>query len=466
MKKIFSNNSWMVGATLLFSLSVFISCKKQDDFLAAVPVQSLAVPTTLADLKSMEQYEALFNTGDPVIGTFAGDEFYVTDATWLSANSVEQNIYIWAKDPYPNIDVADWNNSYKQVWYANTILDYLPSVKDGSSNPILYNTVKGTALFFRARAFFNLLQIFSLPYDSIKAESLAGIPLKLDADLNVVKMRSSEKDCYGRIINDLIEARSLLPSNSTVLTQPTNIAAAGFLARVYLVMGSYNNAFKYANEVLQADNSLSDFNSFKYPTSFYLTANTQYPLNEDKFHSAVANYSLNTFTKAIVDSSLYNLYDSNDLRKTAFFQVYSKGIRFKGSYEFKKFGNQYDGIATDEMYLIRSECMARNNKILEAMADIDALLIKRYKTGTYTTQTATTQDSALSIIIRERRKELAFRGLRWMDLRRLRDDTRFAKNLVRVINGNAYSLPPSDLRYAFLIPDPEIKTSGIAQNLR
>jgi len=68
--------------------------------------------------------------------------------------------------------------------------------------------------------------------------------------------------------------------------------------------------------------------------------------------------------------------------------------------------------------------------------------------------------------LKERRKELLFRGLRWTDLRRLNLDPRFAVTLARNVSGQIYSLPPEDPRYAWPIPDDEIQASGIPQNPR
>ncbi|MNH23081.1 hypothetical protein D3C79_829630 [compost metagenome] len=100
----------------------------------------------------------------------------------------------------------------------------------------------------------------------------------------------------------------------------------------------------------------------------------------------------------------------------------------------------------------------------EAMDYLNALLVKRYKTGTYVPLSETDPNKALAVILLERRKQLLFRGLRWLDLRRLNTDARFATTLKRTLDGVEYLLPPNDNRYTFPIPNYIIAASGMQQN--
>ncbi len=105
------------------------------------------------------------------------------------------------------------------------------------------------------------------------------------------------------------------------------------------------------------------------------------------------------------------------------------------------------------------------------MNDLNTLLINRWKvdpvTGktTYTSQTASDEKEALDKILLERRKELLYRGLRWTDIKRL---NKLGANisLTRIINGQTFTLPPKDLRFALPIPEDVISLSGMEQNKR
>jgi starch-binding outer membrane protein, SusD/RagB family len=220
----------------------------------------------------------------------------------------------------------------------------------------------------------------------------------------------------------------------------------------------------YANSFLMQNSTLADYNS----TSFNLTATTAAAtglrLNvEDVFHCTYTLYSV-LYPNGIIDSTLSGSYNSNDLRRSLYFNYTGTVAKYKGSYDGS--AALYGGLTTSEMYLVRAECFARKNDANSAMNDLNTLLQKRWKTGTFTSLTATSASDALSKILVERRKELVFRGLRWSDLRRLNKEVSLAVTLTRLVNGQTYTLVPNDKKYVLPIPDQEIQLSGIAQNPR
>jgi len=122
-------------------------------------------------------------------------------------------------------------------------------------------------------------------------------------------------------------------------------------------------------------------------------------------------------------------------------------------------------VTTDELHLIKAESLVRNNRVSEGMQTLNHLLATRWKPGSFVPLTAGAQQDALAAVIKERRKELLIRGLRWPDLKRYnRDGANIT--LTRVVNGKTYILPPNDLRYAVAIPEEVIDLSGMPQNPR
>jgi hypothetical protein len=448
---------------LIIGITWYTSCKKQDAFLATKPNNALAIPSTLTDLQSLLQNEGLFNINDPALGEIASDDYYVPPTTLISRTTIEINGYLWAKQVYDaGADVGDWSLPYQQIYNANTVLEYLPKINYGANQQALADQIKGTALFYRSIAFYNLVQTFALPYDGITAKTDLGIPLRLSSDLNIKSVRATEQQCYDQIIQDLQTALSLLPITPAYKTLPSQPAVNALLARIYLAIGDFNKSFQYANTCLSSYNSLIDYNTV-IPAKTSLLSTTY--LAEDIFHSRLNGYSINQpYSKSLVDTLLFQSYTSNDLRKTLFFTAFKGNYYFRGTYDTK--GYCYSGIATDEIYLIRAECNARLGNTSAAMTDLNTLLITRWKTGAFIPYTAASADDALKQILTERRKELLYRGLRWTDLRRLNKDSRFAITLTRNLSGTIYTLPPNDVRYAWPIPDNEIQLSGIPQNVR
>ncbi|GAA0881862.1 hypothetical protein GCM10009120_04580 [Sphingobacterium siyangense subsp. cladoniae] len=96
---------------------------------------------------------------------------------------------------------------------------------------------------------------------------------------------------------------------------------------------------------------------------------------------------------------------------------------------------------------------------------LNKLLLHRWKSGKFQVLTAKSDSEALDLILKERRKELLFRGVRWLDLKRLNKEGREI-SLKRVLGGKEFVLYPNDLRYALPIPEDVIELSGMQQNPR
>jgi len=444
---------------LLAIATAFFSCKK--DWLDAKPNKNLVVPETLADLQALlDNNIFVFNHIQPALGEIGCDDYYVRYDDWKALyTNTERNAYIWAKDIYNNEPVIDWMSAYQRVFYENYVLENIDNIKTDEGNIAEWQNVKGSALFGRGFDFYSLADIFAKPYDATTASSDLNIPLRLHTDINTKSVRSTTEQAFEQIIADLKESVSLLPVTAAYKTRPSKAAAFAVLARTYLCMGDYANCLLYADSSLLCYHTLMDYNTIDATLPFPFTA-----LNDEVLYHTTFNYPqvISNYV-SIVDSNLYRSYADNDLRKYLFFDTSDGYPRFKGGYDGY---TVFAGLATDEVYLIRAECYARTGKATEAMNDLNTLLALRYKTGTFVPLTAADPEDALIKILAERRKELLYRGLRWTDLRRLNTDPRFAVTLTRKLNGEIYTLPPNDNRYAYPIPDQEIQLSGIEQNPR
>jgi hypothetical protein len=300
-----------------------------------------------------------------------------------------------------------------------------------------------------------------VPYNKSSAETSPGIALRLSSDATKATKRTTVEKSWQQVISDLKTAAHLLPVTNFPLTRPSRVAALAWLANVNLNMSQFEQAEKYADSCLRLDSTLMDFNSLSATNTFSFSR-----FNPEVIFQSVINYpGTLTYTHYTLDSVLYASYDTNDLRRSLYFRSNGPGtVGFTGSYDGSK--EPFNGIATDEVYLVKAECAARNGHADVAMNFLNKLLVKRYVSGTFIPLTAASADEALQIVLNERRKELILRGRRWFDLRRLNQEERFAKVLVRMENGTSYTLPPNDSRYTFQIPEAVLSTTGIEPNVR
>jgi hypothetical protein len=238
------------------------------------------------------------------------------------------------------------------------------------------------------------------------------------------------------------------------------------LSRVYLSIQDYANAEKYAEACLRLQRTLIDYNTVdrvtEQPFESPLTDPSRNP--EIILFGSASGYSFNVDRDTYVDTAFYNTYADNDLRKSIFFHPRKGYHFFKGGYDGGR--SMHGGPCTDEMYLIKAECLARAGNVAAAMDTLNVLLVKRYDKSSFVPQTATDAEDALRKVLIERKKELIGRCIRWLDLRRLNRDPRFAVTLQRLRKGKLVTLSPGDQRYTFPIPEQETENSGIEQNPR
>jgi hypothetical protein len=448
-----------LALALFYALSLCLGCKK---YLDKKVSKNYVIPSTLKDLQGlMDDYNFINYQLPSGGGEVSATEYYLNDADVSGLREDLRNMYLWNDENQFQLGSNDWSQAYKIIYISNTVLETLNKIQRTSVNGNDWDNIKGQALFLRALYYHAVAIVWANGYSSATASTDLGIPLRLNTNFNEISTRDNLQKTYNLIINDLKEASRLLPVTPLHVLRSSKPAAFALLSRVYLSMNDYNDAEIYADSTLKLFNTVLDYNSGVVVPS----STSPFTLfNEEIIYQARMTFlSPLSGSRAKIDSNLYKLYDTNDLRKTVFFRDNGNGTyRFKGSYDP---GNLFAGIASDEVYLTRAECYARNNKLTEALKDLNTLLIKRYKTGSFTSITASNSTEALDLILKERRKELLMRGIRWMDIKRL-NKAGAGIILTRKNNGITYTLKPNDLRYALLIPEDVIAISGMQQNER
>ena len=497
------NKFFLSGCALVMATGVLPSCNK---FLEERPSKSTSLVVSTTDqlnallnsytsfysegnrtaIYSTDNYEfttALYNARP---GTFsmAGVEFALWDSKYLADDGRE----------------GFWSGEFRKIFSANMVLQNLGKVSGSASDK---ETLKAEAHFLRAYSYFQLANTYCLPYSDATKDAL-GLPIKASTSFDEPIKRSKLSEVYDMIEADLKEAlKTTVPlvQNGKARHWRANKAAVnGFAARYYLQRGNYNEALTYANKALAEYDVLVDYNTemrFGRTSSVLIDGGTpnaqtitlQYPYthdNQSDFTDMLGWKEFMYFRMLnheswwyIPSQNLLGLYDvNNDLRyKYHIVENYSydRGMT-KPSYSYPGYVFFFkdrvpSGPTTAEMYLIKAECLARNNDVANAMTAVNTLHKKRTVSGSPDLQASTKAD-ALKVILEERRRESPY-ALRWLDLRRFNhnedasDDVVLSRNFYTYTSSSVqatstpieYKLEKNSKRYAAPIPNVDIISS-------
>jgi hypothetical protein len=455
-------------AILLLTLFVFSGCKKYLDKKAN---NNIGTVDKIADLQAiLDNWQVVNIATVPAYTEASADDYFLTDNEFYYNNGAGvkgQAAYTWQYFIQTYENVNDWAKAYVPINLANICLESIERFPKTPSNNLQWNNAKGSAHFIRAFNFLNLVWTYAKAFDPASSATDLGIALRLNNDINEPTIRASVLECYKQIIDDGKQAALYLPEIAKHPLRPSKAAAYGLLARTYLSMREYDSAGKYADMCLSVRKELINYNGDADIVNPINGSNSPFrQYNKETIYYADINTSLlNALVQSgSIDTSLYNSYENDDLRKVAFFNLKPNGFyKFKGNYTQTTY-SMFGGISTPEIYLIRAEVFARLGQLSEAMNDLNAVRQQRWNnSAVYKAIGAINNDDALKKVLEERRKELVFRGLRWMDIKRLNKEGRNIMP-IRKIEGKIYLLTPNSDRYALPIPQDIIDLTGIPQN--
>lgn len=422
---------------ILFPLTcLLIACNKFVD----IKPKGLVIPEKIV------HYENLLNS-PTLLRTFPINLLDFTDDFATSYDALNQstaaNGYYWR--PVLNINEKEnpavWGSSYRCIYFTNVIINGVESASDGT--PEMKKSVLSEALVTRAACYLDLLTVFAKAYDPSTAATDPGLPLQNSINVtDKAPERSTLKVTLELMISDIMKAINSLPETNVNKYRTTKYIAYGLLSRIYLYMADYTNAEKYTDLALSTPHNLLNYND--YSTKFMIPVSD---LNPEVLWLR-ASASGTTFGMVYSDD-LKSLFDNSDIRYSFLtFLVNQKLARYglPGTYNF--------GISFPELYLTKAELLARAGQFNEAMDIVNNLRLHRIKTAAYQLQSASNSEEALTKVFQERRREMAFCGLRWFDMKRLDHEGRMP--VVNRINpenqSTTASLAPHSPQYTFEIP--------------
>ncbi|WP_209858373.1 RagB/SusD family nutrient uptake outer membrane protein [Chitinophaga sp. OAE865] len=459
---------------LVISLVLLVSsCKK---FLNVRPDNTTNLnPRTVSDFEEILNNSNLA-TPNYMLADFASDDVYLSDYVMNSGNTTMayyMNTYAWAPMVWqPSDDDAMYNGTYKLILPMNIILDNIEKADGGTGEQKAI--IKAQACINRAYYYLQLANIYGPDYQSASAGQDLAVPLVLHPDATEQPRRKTVKEVYDQILTDLQLAINTpsLPDFGVDVIHPGKAAAYAMLARTYLLMSDYEKALAAADGALKIKSVLLNYESTAYKP-FTLRDQEENP--EVLLARVYIDQSyVRQFNDAIYASvSLSDLLGTKDLRFVANFETWPTKNHFR--YEQYSDNNipsmQFNySLTVAEMMLIKAECLARKGAGESSVALLNQLRQSRFKKADYTPLTVSPGEDALTLVLKERRRELFFHGgLRLFDLKRLNRDPRFKQDLTRVNSKDSViaTLPALSPRYLMpFTPKVIANNPAIIQNQR
>lgn len=450
----------IISILTLSGCTKFLDIKPKDKF----------IPVTVADYENMLNSGTVVNFGDYFWDLMSDDAFlpegepgnlYTKQQLW------GRQIYTFNPSPYEQgANDYLWSEGYKRIFYYNSIINNIMDATEGTEAN--KKSVRAEAFLGRAMEHLQLVNVYAHHYDDATAATEPGVPVALIADINAKFTRNTVKEVYDQILSDANAAIADLPLKHK-LTKFRAGKAGGYalLARTYLFMGDYENALENADLALSLQSELANMNDYNIiiPGPFPNVPGaplgwTDIPDGQLNPETIVARHFLRPFGLGMdvcASPELSALFTDDDKRWTLY---YADGwppappFNYMSRYGVKLFlrGDYYSNyLNVPEMYLIRSECLARDGQLADALADVNKLRLNRITPAAYQAFTpadfGNDAERVLRFVLEERRRELAFTGMRVIDLKRLNKETRFQKTIRHTAEGIEYELLPGSDKY-------------------
>lgn len=442
------------------------------DFLNVEPTDVLTDENALVTLEDFDQaligcYSGL-TSGAYYGGTYIVAADRMSDDLRRSNENLGEGVQVHSYTINAGTGEANaiWTQLYSVINRTNIILTKIDGVDATTAER---NSIKGQALFIRALAHFDLVRYFAQPYDATPDASHLGVPVMLVSAIGQ-PARNTVAEVYDQVIADLTLAEDLMNETGIGPYFATPLAATALMARVYLYKQEWQNAKQAASTVISSQRwTLATGDTYKNIwTSAELNNEVIFKLAMLQNNAFIGqNYwsQSNDIVSFNPTEDLIDLYTDEDIRFTSFI-----GIRkpddpdnVVAKYRGAPLGTPLDqkpstdGLAhikilrLSEMYLIRAEANYELADASSARSDLNQVRLARIEGFNPTTDGNETGSALRDAIRIERRREFAFEGHRWQDLKR------WNLSIVRGADCSATQceLEADDFRFTFPIPQGE-----------
>ena len=379
----------------------------------------------------------------------------------------------WTVTPNTSEPSSVWSQVYLSINSANEILAKIDDQIEATDAQRAL--IKGEALALRGLLHFELVRYFAQSY--VGNESSMGIPYIETPHIYDLPSRDDVKTVYSKIIADLTNAIALLTTTNSASYAPYRIdhwAAKAILARVYMAQLDYAKAKPLLADIITNSGYqiLSNANyKGAWAKRYNAAAKTEFMFAisfwDGTDYGATGSlgyiYLQIGYGDLRVPPAMRNLYDNSDVRKSTFFED-GTGAR-EGWIMVCKYPSR-DGtnglsdipiVRVSDVYLMYAEACAYTGDESTAITYLDRIRLRAQPTAEPSTETG---DVLKEKIFLERRKELAYEGFYYHDLKRYHRTINSAYDAF----GNLYSVityPSPKLAYPIPQNEMDVNTNMV-----
>ncbi len=487
----------------LATIALLIPTSCSDDFLYVEPYDSVTNDLVFYSVDDFNValsgvYSSL-RSGDYYGKTFTVLPDIMTDNTYAKAGFTNTYGYPhnWIIQPGDYEYEGFFAAAYRVIVRASNIIHQAEGFVPTPNTPEENNRLKqivGEAYLARAIAHFDLVRAFGPRFNAATASTDLGVPVVTAGEVGTPS-RNTVAEVYTQIFADITQAKQrMVEPNSRYKFTPS--IADALLSRIHLTRGEWALAASFADAVV-ANTSFSLLNTGPTLKNMFDTDGMGTAGNaEIIFHLVIASTTevpaaigteyigsqpgIRIAPNYLVTPEFANTFDRfNDIRFTS--QLMKANVLLatpnaSGGIICQKYignttlflqrgANSAKVFRIAEMYLNKAEAHAMiPGQEAQARAAIATLLTARIIGFNAASLDALTGQALIDFIRLERRKELAFEGHYWFDLKRW--NLGFTRNSNNLANfPNPLTIDASDYRWQWPIPQHEMNAnSNMRQN--
>ncbi len=419
---------------IIFLATGLISCKK---FLTENP-KSILTPENA--YKTPEDWQKTLNAAYGMLqkvfvgkytitlSEFGTDEVEPYDLGWAAYAELKMHTFS-ATHPFFS---DHYRVCYEGIKRSNAVIDMPEGAIDNASRDLMIAQAK----FLRAVYYFDLVKMYG------------GVSLwvKSSIDDEIMKPRATLDETYTLIVQDMKDAETALPttwSNAADKGRATSYAAQAFLARIYLQWKKPELALDYCNkldgkfnlyanlkDIFDPKNKNAEYENifevqFRHSGSWGLEGSIQHSYWGPRGVGGPTNFG--GWGGFGPTQYVYDSYNNQDKRKTAFFLASYMGVTQSPPTNNKFWDAEYGNVIEDDQLnfiLIRyadvllMKAEALNATDATGTAKYDALNLVRRRAGLsdITAADNLNKEQFAETVLEERLHELCFEHLRRWDL--------------------------------------------------